>query len=136
MVRMLKLTIMYQSHQVLDSLSTHSLLVPWHLQLTQTVNEVPENKQLKTTRLSSNIVDIQQCTPLLKNITEQTPPTKINSNSICDGQKDHVIEADSIHVPCGFTYMTTLNSSPIFSPSGQCIVDRQQCTVGSGHVDQ
>lgn len=56
---------MYQSHQVLDSLCSLSLLAPWLPQLTQTVNEVH-----KTTRLVSAIVDIQQCTPSKKNKTQ------------------------------------------------------------------
>lgn len=60
-VYVLQLTIMYQSHQVLDSLCSLSPLAPWLPQLAQTVNEVH-----KTTRLVSAIVDIQQCTPSKK----------------------------------------------------------------------
>lgn len=76
-VYVLQLTIMYQSHQVLDSLCSLSLLAPWLPQLTQTVNEVH-----KTTRLVSAIVDIQQCTPSKKEyISKHTGSLTANCSS-------------------------------------------------------
>lgn len=44
-VYVLHLTIVYQSHQVLDSLCSLSQLAPWLPQLTQTVNEVHKKQQ-------------------------------------------------------------------------------------------
>lgn len=55
-VYVLQLLIMYQSHQVLDSLCSLSLLAPWLPQLTQTVNKVPKQQGLSVPLLIFNNV--------------------------------------------------------------------------------
>lgn len=55
-VYVLQLTIMYQSHQVLDSLCSLSPLAPWLPQLTQTVKEVPKQQGLSVLLLIFNNV--------------------------------------------------------------------------------
>lgn len=136
------LTIVYQSHQVPDILSSPSLLVPWHPQLTQTVNEVPvtDTDLNETTRLASTIVDIQQCTPfffLQKQLQYRTSQNRLLKKNVFFVSFFVVV----IHyfvtifppiVLCGSH--DTAKSFPILHCWGQCIVDRQQCTVGSGQV--
>lgn len=55
-VYVLQLLIMYQSHQVLDSLCSLSLLAPWLPQLSQTVNKVPKQQGLSVPLLIFNNV--------------------------------------------------------------------------------